>query len=136
MEGKPIRKQIFLDLNSMEGSMISSTDGSRPIHIPIRSSRDRWICLLDSCDSWYEAFLGLHCAKEDHRRGSRDHVGNIECKGSIFWIRKKRDGQEIILHARRQDWRSLTHARRQGWRSAIHACPGVSPGRTRKVIMC
>jgi hypothetical protein len=46
------------------------------------------------CDSWYEAFIGLHGVREDLRRGSKDLVGIIDSKGSILSIRKKTDGQE------------------------------------------
>ena len=74
--------------------MICSTNGSRAVHSLLKSSRDRWISRLDSCDSWYDAFLGQHGVKEDLRRGSKDLARIIESEGSIFSIRKKTDGGE------------------------------------------
>ena len=133
MVGKPIRKLIPLDLNL--GSMIPSTEGSKAVHIPIKSSQNRSISRSDLCLSWYDAILGLHGVKEDLRRGSKDLVRNIDSEGSIFSMRKKTDGQErsfsmlvdkdgnlrsmLVLdtHARRHEWKSQIHARRQGWRS-------------------
>jgi hypothetical protein len=74
--------------------MISSTDGSIHARTLLKSTRDRWISRLDSCDSWYEAFLGLHGVKEDLRRGSKDLFRNIDSEGSIFSRRKKTDERE------------------------------------------
>ena len=62
--------------------------------MPIESSRDRWISRLDSCDPWYNAFLGLHGIKDDLRRRVKRSGQKIDSEGSIFSIRKKTDGQE------------------------------------------